>query len=213
MFAFAHALHQRAAQLHEDSQPSGSRVEGVNVSKKRKSRNATQKDTNDLESLSTAVIRNASRHAYLQNREKQQLELLRQEVYDEEALFSGMQISQDEQESIARKKRILQIAEERMAIDDGFDGYAIPEESRSKTTLLHNRIKESDSSDWETSQIIKVISASNTVRTQTDYEYVFDESQAIAFVVDSATSLENQGTAKDKLLQARIVEAENRGTF
>lgn len=45
-----------------------------------------------------------------------------------------------------------------------------------------------------------------------DYEYVFDESQTIKFVME--TSLEGIGTmsAADKLLQAQIDEAEKRGT-
>ena len=46
-----------------------------------------------------------------------------------------------------------------------------------------------------------------------EYEYVFDESQTIKFVMDAASTLAGEGmlSAKDKLLQQQIDEAEKRG--
>lgn len=206
--AFGRSLYQRVAKIHEVT-------EDKDVSKKRKALHLTQNTPEKSEFLSTCILRNASRQAYLGKREKQQLELLRQEVHDEEVLFSGMQMSREERESISRKKRILQIAEERMAIEDGADGYAIPEENQDKTALLHGRIKESDLIDWEANQASKGIAETNAPKrifAQEDYEYVFDESQAINFVKDVTTSFETQGDIEDKRLQARIVESKHRGT-
>ncbi len=46
-----------------------------------------------------------------------------------------------------------------------------------------------------------------------EYDYVFDESQTIKFVMDAASGLAGEGnlSAADKLLQQQIEEAEKRG--
>ncbi|KAJ7938429.1 P-loop containing nucleoside triphosphate hydrolase protein [Mycena leptocephala] len=66
---------------------------------------------------------------------------------------------------------------------------------------------------WEATQApISALSAGLKVRTedQDEYEYVFDESQAIKFVEGHVMDHGHQGSTVEQLLQARIDEAEKR---
>lgn len=72
-------------------------------------------------------LRIRSRQSYLNKRESQQLDLLRIEIADDERDFKGMKLTKRERSELEGKKEILRLAEERLAIDEGFDGYVIPE--------------------------------------------------------------------------------------
>ncbi|TDL17719.1 hypothetical protein BD410DRAFT_539042 [Rickenella mellea] len=63
-------------------------------------------------------LRERSRQDYLTKRELQQIELLRKEIADEEALFRGSKISKKERRDLEYKKEVLKLAEDRMKIDD-----------------------------------------------------------------------------------------------
>lgn len=191
-------------------------------------------DDSDARNQAMPSLRQHSRQEYLTKREIQQIELLRKEIADDEALFRGMKISKRERAELDRKKQLLQLVEERLKIDDKYDGYQLPEDyiteqgkidSKKKANVLYKRYEEAKPKDdqfttdidqWEAAQ-----TQHSTFRTGAmdkseivdDYEYVFDESQTIKFVMDSTHGGEGMMSAKDKLLQAQLDEAERRGTY
>jgi pre-mRNA-splicing factor ATP-dependent RNA helicase DHX16 len=175
-------------------------------------------------------LRLHSRQEYLTKRELQQIELLRKEIADDEALFRGMRVSKREQRELEHKKDLLKLVEERMKINDKWDGYQLPEDyiteqgkidKKKKEDALYKRYEEAKPKDdqfvtdidqWEASQ-----TQHSTFRTgdmdkqeiHDDYEYVFDESQTIKFALD--VTLESPMTPAEKLLHAQIDAAEKKG--
>lgn len=72
-------------------------------------------------------LRERSRQQYLGKREQQQLDLLRLELADWERDFRGVKMTKSERKEYESKKELLRLAEERLAIDDGGDGYMMPD--------------------------------------------------------------------------------------
>lgn len=72
-------------------------------------------------------LRERSRQQYLGKREQQQLDLLRLELADWERDFRGVKMTKSERKEFESKKELLRLAEERLAIDDGGDGYMMPD--------------------------------------------------------------------------------------
>ncbi|KAL0960804.1 hypothetical protein HGRIS_005820 [Hohenbuehelia grisea] len=188
-------------------------------------------DDSEARSHALPSLRQHSRQEYLTKREIQQIELLRKEIADDEALFHGMKISKRERRELDRKKELLKLVEERLKINDHWDGYQLPEDyiteqgkidKKKKENALYKRYEEAKPKDdqfvtdvdqWEASQTQHStfkVGAMDKQEIVDDYEYVFDESQAIQFVMES--SLEGLGTmsAADRLLQTQIEEAEKR---
>lgn len=187
----------------------------------------------DIEARSLALpsLRRVSRQEYLTKREIQQIELLRREIADDEALFAGMKISKREKLELERKKELLRLVEERMKINDKWEGYQLPEDyltqqgkidQKKKENALYRRYEEArpkddqfitDVDQWEAHQTQHStfhMGAMDKKEIMIDYEYVFDESQTIKFVVES--SLPGSGmSAADRLLHAQIDEAEKKG--
>lgn len=83
----------------------------------------------DPDALQTAMpnLREISRQSYLNKREEQQLDLLRIGIADDERDFRGMKLTRREREDLDRRKALLKLTEERLAIDEGFDGYQMPD--------------------------------------------------------------------------------------
>jgi len=178
-------------------------------------------------------IREHSRQAYLTKREIQQIELLKREIADEEALFHGMKITKREQQSLDYKKEVLKLAQARMKLADKYDGYQLPDDyfteqgkidKKRKESILYARYDEqrdgkdftTDVDQWEESQTKHSTfktGAQDKEEIVDDYEYVFDESQTIAFVMDQALGGTAPLSAKDALLKQQIDEAENRGKW
>jgi pre-mRNA-splicing factor ATP-dependent RNA helicase DHX16 len=191
-------------------------------------------DDSVARTLAMPSLRERSRQEYLTKRELQQVELLRQEIADDEALFHGMHISKREQRELDRKKEVLRLVEERLKIDDKWDGYMLPEDyiteqgkidKKRKESVLYQRYEDAKPKDdqfvtdvdqWEASQ-----TKHSTFKTGAldkpelidEYEYVFDESQTIKFVMDRTMAGEGHLSAKDKLLQEQIEAAEARGEW
>lgn len=187
----------------------------------------------DVEARSAALpsLRLHSRQEYLTKREIQQIELLRKEIADDEALFAGMKISKREKRELERKKELLRLVEERLKINDKWDGYQLPEDyiteqgkidKKKKENALYKRYEEAKPKDdqfttdvdqWEAHQTQMSTFKTGALDKKEivdDYEYVFDESQTIKFVMESA--LPGVGmSAADKLLQKQIEDAEKRG--
>jgi pre-mRNA-splicing factor ATP-dependent RNA helicase DHX16 len=175
-------------------------------------------------------LRLHSRQEYLTKRELQQIELLRKEIADDESLFRGMKISKREQRELEHKKDLLRIVEERLKINDKWDGYQLPEDyiteqgkidSKKKEDALYKRYEEAKPKDdqfvtdidqWEASQTHHSTFRTGAMDKQEihdDYEYVFDESQTIKFALD--VTLESPMTPAEKLLHAQIDAAEKKG--
>ncbi|KAG9315621.1 pre-mRNA splicing factor [Chiua virens] len=176
-------------------------------------------------------LRIHSRQEYLTKREIQQIELLRREIADDEALFAGMSISKREQRELERKKELLKLVEERLKINDKWEGYQLPEDyfteqgkidKKKKENVLYQRYEEAKRKDdqfvtdvdqWEASQTQHSTfktGAMDKPEMVDSYEYVFDESQTIQFVMDQTLKGEGMMSEKDKLLQRQIEEAEQR---
>ena len=190
-------------------------------------------DDTEARVLAMPSLREHSRQQYLTKREIQQIELLRREIGDEEALFRGMKVTRREQEALDRKKQLLELVEARLKIDDKLEGYQLPEDyfteqgkidRKKKESVLYQRYEEAKPKDdqfvtdvdqWEQSQTVH-----STFRTGAmdkheiieDYEYVFDESQTIQFVMENTMSGE-QLSARDKLIMQQVEEAQKRGTL
>ena len=189
-------------------------------------------DDRDARERAMPSLREHSRQEYLTKRELQRIELLRREIADDEALFHGMKMTKREQRDLERKKELLRLVEERMKINDKYEGYQLPEDyfteqgkidKKKKENVLYQRYEDAKPKDdqfttdvdqWEAAQ-----TKNSTFRTGAldkpelveEYEYVFDESQTIKFVMDATLSGEGMMSAKDKLLQQQIEEAEKRG--
>lgn len=73
------------------------------------------------------ALRGRARQAYLGKREQQQLDLLRIEIADWERDFRGVRLTRREEDELRRKKELLRLAEERLAIDDGVEHYQMPD--------------------------------------------------------------------------------------
>jgi pre-mRNA-splicing factor ATP-dependent RNA helicase DHX16 len=177
-------------------------------------------------------LRERSRQEYLTKREIQQVELLKREIQDEEALFHGMKISQRERDQLEYKKEVLKLAEERMRIDDRYDGYQLPEDyftaqgkldRKKKEAVLYQRYEEAkdnkpenfvtDVDHWEQGQTKASTFRSGAMDKEEvveDFDYVFDESQAIEFVMEATMGGQNM-SAKDAEIQALLDQAEKRG--
>ncbi|KAL0562940.1 hypothetical protein V5O48_019138, partial [Marasmius crinis-equi] len=186
-------------------------------------------DDADARGVALPSLRLHSRQEYLTKREIQQIELLRKEIADDEALFSGMKISKREQRELDRKKELLRLVEERLKIDDKWDGYQLPEDylteqgkidKKKKQNALYQRYEEAKPKDeqfvtdvdqWEASQTKHSTFKTGAMDKREiveDYDYVFDESQTIQFVMDATMNPQNKMSAADKLLQAQIDAAE-----
>ena len=188
----------------------------------------------DVEARSRALpsLREHSRQEYLKKREIQQLELLRREIADDEALFHGMKMTKRERKQLEEKKRLLQLAEERLKLEDKWEGYQLPEDyfteqgkidKKKKENVLYKRYEEAKPKDdqfttdvdqWEAAQTKHStfkVGAMDKPELLDQYEYVFDESQTIQFVMDATLKGEGSMSAADRLLQERIEEAEKRG--
>jgi len=127
---------------------------------------------------------------------------------------------------------LLKLVEERLKINDKWEGYMLPDDyineqgkidKKKKENALYQRYEEAKPKDdqfvtdvdqWEASQTRHSTfktGAMDKAELVDDYEYVFDESQTIKFVMESTLAPQNKMSAADKLLQAQIDAAEKHG--
>ncbi|BGP35024.1 hypothetical protein JCM10296v2_006854 [Rhodotorula toruloides] len=185
-------------------------------------------------------LRERSRQSYLGKREQQQLDLLRLEIADWERDFKGVKLTKSEQREYERKKELLRLAEERLAIDEGDDHYQMPDDyftaqgkidSKRKHDLLTSRYQDvkprsafggkkpeefiTDLEQYELEQTTKAQLTAGALDRETvdiggEYDYVFDESVQIQFALDMEDRIEGTINPKDAALQAQIDEAQRR---
>lgn len=153
-------------------------------------------------------LRDRSRFEYLKKREDEKLKLLRQEIADEEFLFHDEQLTEKEIKDLKMKKQVLQLAQERLAINDKPDTYQMPEDyitekgkidKKKQDALLYKRYQDTgkaeldtfvtDQHQWEDNQIKATLAkpgAQDRKEVEIDYDYVFDEEQQVNFVLQTA---------------------------
>lgn len=190
----------------------------------------------DAEKRAAALpnLRERSRQEYLKKRELEQLALLRKQVQEEEyELRSNPDLTKREKDEFTKNKEILRLAEERLKVDDHLDGYMLPEDyitekgkidMKKKEQALYQRYVDrgddgqerfvTEQEEWEQHQAEKARAQINRVERadEGDYEYVFDDTQQLKFVLES-TDTDNGSafTDKDKaFLEQQIKAAENR---
>lgn len=216
---------ERAKKLVEDRSSLKGKVASETIELRRLADDPTARN------VALPGIREHSRQAYLTKREIQQIELLKKEIADDKALFRGMKISKREQRDLEYKEEVLRLAQSRMGLGDKYEGYQLPEDyfteqgkidKKKKENILYARYDEqrdgkdftTDVDQWEESQTKNSTFTSGALDKPElieDYEYVFDESQTIAFVMDQTIGGETPLSTKDALLKQQIEEAENRG--
>lgn len=187
-------------------------------------------EDDDARASAMPSLRDRSRQEYLAKRAQQRMELLRLEIQDEERFFRGMKMTKREERDLEYKKEVLRLAEERSRIDDGGGGYVMPEDyitekgkldRGKKEQALYQRYNDArserekqgqvgDAELFEKEQIqrSRYVPEEASKELVEQYDYVFDESQTIQFVVESSLAgTTKEVSAKDKLLQQQIEEA------
>lgn len=176
-------------------------------------------------------LRQHSRRAYLSKREEQQLDLLKLEIEDEKILFRNQKMSKRELAESERKKELIRIMEARRKIDDGTDGYMLPDDyiteqgkldKKKRQNALYQRYTENKPADgqfitdvdsWEESQRDNAslrTGAMDKEFIEEQFEYVFDDTQKIEFLQE-----ERMGgtlTKEAQEMMERIDELEKKGT-
>ena len=185
-------------------------------------------------------LRLRSRQEYLRKREAERLALLRKQVGEEmeELREYGDTLTKAEKADFARNREVLRIAEERAKIDDHVDGYAMPEDYITEKGKLNMRKKEdalykrysgkedrdemgrekfiTEHEEWEREQT-KRAQAAEQVKAgvdfvdEGDYEYVFDESQRLRFLMSETVGGDKEvmNMSKDqKMMMEQLTRAE-----
>ncbi|EXJ74503.1 adenosinetriphosphatase [Cladophialophora psammophila CBS 110553] len=175
-------------------------------------------------------LRMRSRQDYLKKREAEKLALLRKQVAEEQAeLRDNPDLSRREKEEFARNKEILRLAEERLAIDDHLDGYALPEDyitekgkidKRKKEQALYQRYIDRDEAgreryvteheEWEKEQTRRAEAQIKRAEyvDEGDYNYVFDESQQMKFILSDTLEGDKGMSREQREMQQRLSAAE-----
>ncbi|KAI5807120.1 hypothetical protein EDC01DRAFT_13954 [Geopyxis carbonaria] len=164
-------------------------------------------------------LRERARQQYLRKRELEQLALLRRQVQEEaRELHTNPDLTQREKEEFAKNKEILRLAEERLKVDEHLDGYQLPEDYitekgkidiKKKEKALYQRYVErgqdgqerfvTEQEEWEQHQAEKAKAQAQRVEREDegDYEYVFDDSQQLNFILES-TDFDKNSAFTDK---------------
>jgi pre-mRNA-splicing factor ATP-dependent RNA helicase DHX16 len=147
-------------------------------------------------------------------------------------LFRNQKMSKRESAEHERKKELIRIMEARQRIDDGKDGYMLPDDyiteqgridKKKRANALYQRYEESkpvdgqfvtDVDQWEESQRYKTdlrTGALDVEFVEEAYEYVFDETQKIQFLQEG--KLDGTLTVEAQALMDQITQAEQKGEF
>lgn len=169
-------------------------------------------------------LREISRQEYLKKREEQRLLLAERELEDELFLFKEEELTKKERQELEYKRQVLQLAKERMSINDNVEGYQMPEDyitekgkldKKKQEQLLYGRYREdegppvNEQQQWEAEQIKKstlAVGAKGKRKVDEDYDFIFDEEQQMQFVLENTI----QGK-QDEGAVAAVDEATKKG--
>ncbi|KAG0002190.1 hypothetical protein BGZ79_003441 [Entomortierella chlamydospora] len=183
----------------------------------------------DFEARKAALpsLRERARQEYLAKREGLQIDKLRMQIRDEEQLFDINELTKKERDDLEYKKELLRLAEERMNINDKYDGYQMPEDyitekgkvdKKKKHDALYRRYEDepgdkfvSEQDQWEDQQVRasrQHVTRKSELKEgdEMDYEYVFDE-QNIDFIMEQQEEIKER---KAEELLERISELERK---
>ena len=186
----------------------------------------------DADARKTVIddLRLHSRQEYLTKRELQRLDLLKLEIEDEKILFRNQKMSKRELAEFETKRELIRIMEARKRIDDGTDGYMLPDDyiteqgridKKKRHNALYQRYEEgkpvegqfvTDVDQWEVSQTDKTSMKTGALDKEViedAYEYVFDETQKIKFLQEGG--LKGTLTAEAQALLDQVAQAEKKG--
>lgn len=175
-------------------------------------------------------LRQLARQKYLTRREEERLVLLEKEVQELEQdvrEYGWENLTSREQEDIRHKREVLALIQERRSIEEG-KGYALPEDyitdqgkidRKRKEDTLYTKQKEvgkiiSDYDQWENQQVAQVKKSKIAhpdeivAPNQEEYDYVFDDSQNIDFLLDDSNT--SHLTEEQRLLSEKIEKEEAR---
>lgn len=220
--------------LKKDEEKTKKLVEDRTISKAGKDVALRRALAADADALRAAMpdLRERSRQEYLKKRETEQVALLRLQVMEEsQELEENPYLTNREKKSFAKNREILAIVEERLRIDDGTDGYMMPEDyitekgkidRERKKKAMYGRHVERDEhgqekfvterEEWEREEKIKAkAQISQTERVDDgEYEYVFDDAQRINFVLDARLEGQNPPMTKEQKFFKERIEAEEK---
>ncbi|KAF3923371.1 hypothetical protein ABW21_db0204814 [Orbilia brochopaga] len=177
-------------------------------------------------------LRLRSRQQYLSKREVERLWILEREVAeDNEELRSGAKLSERELADFARRRELLRIAKERQRVDEHRDGYQLPDDyitekgkidRKRKEEALYKRYTDRDETtgqerfiteheEWEREQQSKAKAQINRAEREDDgdYEYVFDDSQKINFLMES-TQAGTSASKEQRFIEEQLKAAEKK---
>lgn len=150
-------------------------------------------------------LREMSRMKYLDKRATEKLALLRSQVANETAELDSEEahrLSRREKQAFANNRELLQLSEERAAIDDYQDGYRLPEIHSAQQVLFDHRdqrgteTQRSEYEQWEMDQSLK---AKNQIHCREaekgEYDFLLEE-DVIQFVGNSTNC--NDFTHREK---------------
>jgi len=205
------------------------RLRDKDGSKSKKSGRRSSPRIIDPEAANMDDLRERSRQLYLGKRSTERMALFRKQVREEaEEQANNPDLTREELNFFAENRKILRLAEERENIDDHYDGYMQPEDyiteqgkidRSSKARVLNERYVDRDQhgreryvteqEEWEEAQTAKAkaqIARADRV-DEGDYEYVFDDTQQIKFIMDNAGGTKSM-TAEQRMLNQKLTAAE-----
>ncbi|KAK9451803.1 P-loop containing nucleoside triphosphate hydrolase protein [Limtongia smithiae] len=176
-------------------------------------------------------LRIRSREVYLKGRESKKLEELRQQVKDDEILAKSMRLTRNEIEEMEYNKELLRIAEQRMEIDIGYQGYQMLDDyitekgkmnMKKKKESLYKRYSDSpsekkrkaitDESQWEDEQSRRAVARTTKrpIREETEkfYDFVGDDSR-IDFIEEASDLMSKEQEELNRRLKEAEAHAQN----
>ncbi|XP_050204764.1 pre-mRNA-splicing factor ATP-dependent RNA helicase DEAH1-like isoform X2 [Mercurialis annua] len=150
-----------------------------------------------LEENGIGTLRDVSRQEYLKKREQKKLEELRDDIEDEQYLFTGVKLTEAEKSDISYKKKIFDLVQKSSEDVDDTTGYRMPDayddqvrgvNQEKRFATVHQRYGDGGSSskmnpfreqeEWEEYQIGKAslkFGSRNKKQTSDDYQFVFED--------------------------------------
>lgn len=189
-------------------------------------------DDKEAREAALGDLRLRSRQDYLSKRGVERLALLRKQVAEEQAeLRDNPDLTEREKAEFRKNLEILHAAEQHARIDDQIDGYALPEDyitekgkidSKKKREAMYKRYAPdrdeygnerfvTEHEEWEKEQTSKAQAQVSRFEfvDEGDYEYVFDDSQKLSFIMDQGGTLagDQQLMSKEKRAMMKQLSA------
>jgi pre-mRNA-splicing factor ATP-dependent RNA helicase DHX16 len=189
-------------------------------------------DDKEAREAALGDLRLRSRQDYLSKRGVERLALLRKQVAEEQAeLRDNPDLTEREKAEFRKNLEILQAAEQHARIDEQIDGYALPEDyitekgkidSKKKRDAMYKRYAPdrdehgnerfvTEHEEWEKEQTSKAQAQVSRFEfvDEGDYEYVFDDSQKLSFIMDQGGTLagDQQLMSKEKRAMMKQLSA------